>query len=89
MDSNYPCRLVFTHVRNDQWEPVYGKRAGTEGAKRARVGLHIPLHGEQGCTRQQEVDMAAFTVFGAPEWLSVIIVVGIVAATIYFVRRAI
>jgi prolipoprotein diacylglyceryltransferase len=38
---------------------------------------------------KQEVDMVAFTVFGAPEWLSVIIVVGIVAATIYFVRRAI
>ena len=33
--------------------------------------------------------MAAFTVFGAPEWLSVVIVIGIVAAAIYFVKRAI
>jgi hypothetical protein len=33
--------------------------------------------------------VVGFTVFGAPEWLSVIIVVGIVAATVYFVRRAI
>jgi hypothetical protein len=32
--------------------------------------------------------MAAFTVFGAPGWLSVIIVILIVAAAIYFVRRA-
>ena len=31
--------------------------------------------------------MLAFSVFGAPEWLSVIIVIGIVAAAIYFVRR--
>jgi len=33
--------------------------------------------------------VVGFTVFGAPEWLSVIIVVGIIAATVYFVRRAI
>jgi hypothetical protein len=33
--------------------------------------------------------MIAFSVFGAPEWLSVVIVIGIIAATIYFVRRAI
>jgi len=32
--------------------------------------------------------MLAFSVFGAPEWLSVIIVIGIAAAAIYFVRRA-
>jgi len=31
--------------------------------------------------------MIAFSVFGAPEWLSVVIVVGIIAATICFVRR--
>jgi len=37
----------------------------------------------------KEVGMTALTVFGAPEWLSAIIVIGIVAAAIYFVRRAI
>jgi len=33
--------------------------------------------------------MTASTVFGAPERLSVVIVIGIVAAAIYFVKRAI
>lgn len=31
--------------------------------------------------------MLAFTVFGAPEWLSVVIVVLIVAAAVYFIKR--
>lgn len=32
--------------------------------------------------------MVAFTVFGAPGWLSVIIVILSVAEAVYFVRRA-
>lgn len=32
--------------------------------------------------------MIAFSVFGAPTWLSVVIVIGIVAAAVSYLRRA-
>jgi hypothetical protein len=31
--------------------------------------------------------MTAFTVFGAPEWLSIIIAVGICLGVVYLIRR--